>query len=80
MSMSGMAGGWYFSKQGEAAVQRSGPFSWEELYAQAQAGMVGPDDRVWHPQLPQWLSASRVPGLLTREPETEGTATGVHIR
>jgi hypothetical protein len=64
MGAGSMVSGWYYSKPGAPAGQQEGPFTWEQFYAQARAGTIAPDDLVWHPQLPQWLPAAQVPGLL----------------
>jgi hypothetical protein len=60
-----MTSDWYYSKRAAATGQQAGPFTWEQLYSQAQAGQFGPDDLVWNPQLPDWLAASQIPGLIT---------------
>ncbi len=68
---------WYYAAptgpSGAGLAQQLGPFTWDELYSRAQAGAFGPESLVWHPRLPDWLPASRVPGLFppgapTRQP------------
>lgn len=63
MSEQPMASGWYYSKPGVSGAEQVGPFSWEQLFAQAQTGALAPADLVWNPQLPQWTPAAQVPGL-----------------
>lgn len=71
-----LAYGWYYRKEGSPAGLQGGPFSWERLYAYAQNGSIGPGDLVWNIELPEWVPASQVPGLLGgRQPA--GTARPV---
>jgi hypothetical protein len=60
----GVTSEWYYSKLGAPPGQHVGPFSWEQLVSNARAGIITPDDLVWNPQLPQWLPAGQVPGLV----------------
>jgi hypothetical protein len=55
---------WYYSKVGAPAGQQMGPVSWEQLLSLAQTGVLNSADMVWNPQLPQWVPASQVPGLV----------------
>ena len=57
-----MAEGWYYSSR--TTGSQVGPFTWEQLYALARGGSLGADDLVWNPELPEWVPASRIPGLL----------------
>ena len=77
MSTGSMTSDWYYSKRAAATGQQAGPFTWEQLCSQAQAGQLGPDDLVWNPQLPEWLAASQIPGLLrgAARPAVQPTAT-----
>jgi hypothetical protein len=59
-----MASDWYYARRGDPAAAQAGPLTWEELYARARAGALGADDLVWNPQLPEWLPAGQIPGLL----------------
>ncbi len=63
MNADSMSSGWYYSKRGAPAGTQAGPLTWEQLYSQAQAGQLGPDDLVWNAQLPDWLPAAQIPGL-----------------
>ncbi len=65
MSATGsMATGWYMLKQRETAGQEAGPYTWEQLYELAQTGAVQPGDLVWNAQMPGWLPAAKIPGLV----------------
>ena len=77
MSTGSMTSDWYYSRRAAATGQQAGPFTWEQLCSQAQAGQLGPDDLVWNPQLPEWLAASQIPGLITgaAQPAAQPTAT-----
>jgi hypothetical protein len=64
MSTGTMTSDWYYCRRGAPAGQQVGPLTWEQLYSQAQSGQFGPDDLVWNPQLPDWLPAAQIPGLV----------------
>ena len=57
---------WYL----EVAERRAGPFAWAVIVELAQAGALGPDDRVWTMGLAGWPRARELPELtpLIREP------------
>jgi N-acetylneuraminic acid mutarotase len=55
---------WYYAKAGAVDGQQAGPVSWEQLYSLAQAGALTPTDLVWNPQLPNWVTAAEIPGLV----------------
>ena len=57
---------WYL----EVSGRRAGPFAWGVLVELAQAGALGPDDRVWHMGLAGWSRAADLADLapLIREP------------
>ncbi|MBN1320213.1 MAG: DUF4339 domain-containing protein [Thermoleophilia bacterium] len=59
----GLATGWHLSREGTTY----GPYDWIDVVAWAREGRVGPDDLVWHEQLPGWTPARRVPGLIPPE-------------
>ncbi|NLO26556.1 MAG: DUF4339 domain-containing protein, partial [Actinobacteria bacterium] len=59
----GLAGGWHLSREGATY----GPYDWSDLVAWAREGRVGPNDLVWHEQLPSWTPARQVPGLIAPE-------------
>ncbi len=59
-------------KRSASAEAQTGPHTWEELYGFARSGLLGPQDCVWHPQLPGWQPAFQMPGLF--ETATEQTA------
>ena len=61
--MDRLAGGWHLSREGTTY----GPYGWSDLVAWAREGRVGPDDMVWHDQLPSWTPARHVPGLIPPE-------------
>ncbi|MCL5735136.1 MAG: DUF4339 domain-containing protein [Actinobacteria bacterium] len=63
MNAGAMDSGWYFWKQGSPADQRSGPFTWQQLFSYAQSGAITPTDLVWHEQLVDWRPAGQVAGL-----------------
>jgi hypothetical protein len=58
---------WFYLKDG----QQLGPFSWKQLYLQARAGAVDPEDLVWVEGMTDWMAASRVRGLLSVKPVFE---------
>jgi hypothetical protein len=64
------ADGWFYLKDGAAAGQQVGPLPWEDLCALGMSGKLSPADLVWHPQLPQWMVASSIPGLFVGAPVT----------
>lgn len=55
-----MSEDWYLYKN---EVQQ-GPYSWTQLYQEAQSGRILPDDLVWNQNLQNWIPASQVPGLI----------------
>lgn len=57
---------WYLEMSG----RRAGPFAWAVLVELAQAGALGPDDRVWSMGLASWSRVTDVPDLapLIHEP------------
>lgn len=52
---------WYWSTDG----RQFGPMSFGELQAAYQAGRFGAQDLVWRTGYAEWISASRVPGLVS---------------
>ena len=64
MTPSAMASDWYCARRGDPVADQIGPLMWEELCARARAGALGADDLVWNPQLPEWLPAGQIPGLV----------------
>ena len=65
-SASSMSTGWYAARQAVGAESRTGPHAWEELYGLALSGALQPCDLVWHPSLPDWVTAMQIPGLFDR--------------
>ncbi|TDB37978.1 MAG: hypothetical protein D9V44_07995 [Actinobacteria bacterium] len=61
----GMDTGWVVRRPSDPTGTQGGPYSWEQLFALARDGVVPPTDLVWHPTLPEWLPASKVPGLFS---------------
>lgn len=59
----GMDAGWVVRRPSDPSGTQGGPYSWEQLFALARDGVVPPTDLVWHPTLPEWLPANKVPGL-----------------
>ncbi len=59
---------WYLYKDG----QQKGPYSWEELFRQAEAGAFGPADYVWTEGLDDWVQADIIKGLFAAEPPPLG--------
>ncbi len=59
-----MSSQWYLYKDG----QQQGPFSWEELYRQAEAGLFSPADLVWTEGMENWSRADQVKGLVSAPP------------
>ncbi|MCL5735996.1 MAG: DUF4339 domain-containing protein, partial [Actinobacteria bacterium] len=78
MGVDSMSSDWRYLKQsgppGAPSGEQAGPFTWEGLYLRAQAGEFGPNDLVWHPQLPDWTPAAQVPGLFPARPAGAPTA------
>lgn len=59
-----MSSQWYLYKDG----WQQGPFSWEELYRQAEAGSFGPADLIWTEDMENWERADRIRGLFVMAP------------
>lgn len=57
------AQGWHVGRKADGQDQTGGPYTWDELRAHAASGVVLPDDFVWHESMPQWVTASEMPGL-----------------
>lgn len=55
-----MSAQWYLYKDG----RQQGPFSLEDLYRQAEAGLFGPADLVWTGGMADWIRAEQVKGLI----------------
>lgn len=57
---------WYL----EVSGRRAGPFAWAVIVELAQAGALGPDDRIWSMGLAGWSRAVELPDLapLVRKP------------
>ena len=68
--------GWYYAKQGAAAGEESGPFTWEQLVAHANAGYLAQDHLVWNESMPDWLPAAQTPGLFAGVPLPPPAASG----
>lgn len=51
---------WYLYKDN----QQKGPYSFEQLAREAQQGLIGPADLVWHKNLEGWIRADQVEQLL----------------
>src|SRR3990172_4898236 len=60
--------GWYFRKVDGPPGQQFGPFTWEQLVADARTGLIGPNDLVWNEQLPTWEPAWQITGLVAAAP------------
>lgn len=58
-----MATEWYYALDG----QQLGPISAETLKGMADQGQLQPTDLVWNESLPEWVAASRIPGLFPRQ-------------
>ncbi len=77
-----MSSKWYLNKDG----QQQGPYSWEELYRQAEAGTIGPEDLVRSEGMENWTQAKEVkwsiPDIpssdsqLSQQPSVEGKPPG----
>ena len=63
MTAPSMASGWYYAKPSSPGAPPTGPLTWEQFYALAQAGTLAPADLVWHETYPDWIPAAQVPGL-----------------
>lgn len=61
-----MTSNWYLYKDGH----QQGPFSWEDLYRQVEAGAFGPADLVWTEGMANWTRADQVEGLFRTAPST----------
>ncbi len=44
--------------------KQKGPYTWEQLWREAQAGRIRPKDLVWNKTMKDWIQASQVPGLI----------------
>ena len=42
-----------------------GPYTWEQLWREAQAGKISPKDLVWNKNMKDWIKAAQVPGLIS---------------
>lgn len=51
---------WYFAEGG----QERGPFRWQEISQQAQAGRVKAETLVWVSGMPDWQPAREIPNLI----------------
>jgi hypothetical protein len=69
---SGLTSGWHISSGGATY----GPCEWTELVAWVREGRIGPDDLVWHAQLPRWMPARQVPGLVPVAEAPAGAGSG----
>ncbi len=56
-----MGNHWFVYKK----QKQKGPYTWEKLWREAQAGRIGPKDLVWNKTMKDWVQASQVPGLIT---------------
>lgn len=59
-----MSNEWYIFKD----QQRRGPFSWQQLAEQAQAGTLLPGDQIWSEDTAGWVTAREVNGLFPKLP------------
>ena len=53
---------WYIYKN----QAQQGPYTWTQLYQEAQSGRILPADLVWNKALENWVPASQVPGLTSQ--------------
>lgn len=51
---------WYVYKN----QAQQGPYTWTQLYQEAQSGRILPADLVWNKALENWVPSSQVPGLI----------------
>ena len=51
---------WYYHQLGT----NYGPVDFDHLQYLAKSGQIQPEDMVWKEGLPEWIPASRVPGLI----------------
>lgn len=60
--------GWFYARRGQqhGPAGRQGPVSLDRLKKLARKGWLTADDLVWNRDLPDWLPAAEVPGLLSR--------------
>lgn len=56
-----MGSRWFIERSGE----REGPLTGAQLRGLAKSGYIGPESLVWREGLPEWIKASRVPGLFS---------------
>jgi len=59
-----MSSQWYLYKDG----QQQGPFDWEELSRQAEAGVITSNDMIWTEGMLDWTEAKKIKGLLADVP------------
>lgn len=47
--------------------KQKGPYTWEQLWREAQSGHIKPGDLVWNRTMREWVPASRIPGLINKK-------------
>lgn len=63
---------WYIFKN----QTQQGPYTWTQLYQDAQSGRILPADLVWNKALENWVPASQIPGLIAQtEPVSQNNQT-----
>ncbi len=55
-----MGSHWFIYKN----QKQKGPYTWQQLWREAQAGRLSPRDLVWNKTMKDWIQASQVPGLI----------------
>ncbi len=45
--------------------KQKGPYTWTQLWREAQAGRIKPRDLVWNKTMKDWVQAAQVPGLIS---------------
>ncbi len=59
-----MGSHWFVYKKNK----QKGPYTWQQLWREAQAGRISPRDLVWNKSMKDWVQAAKVPGLMTKRP------------
>ncbi len=59
-----MGNHWFVYKKSK----QKGPYTWQQLWREAQAGRINPKDLVWNKTMKDWVQAAQIPGLMTKRP------------
>ncbi len=59
-----MGNHWFVYKKNK----QKGPYTWMQLWREAQAGRINSKDLVWNKTMKDWVQAAQIPGLMTKRP------------